>query len=69
MPLVRSLRKVLARFDEALSHLDVDTHAADQGPPRARYDEIVGVRSLHRSARCRRAAITSKFTSPASRGR
>lgn len=41
MPLVRSLRNILARFDEALSHLDVNSDAADSNPPRLRYDEIV----------------------------
>jgi SAM-dependent methyltransferase len=47
MPLVRSLRNILVRLDEALSHLDVEKGGADRLPPRDRYDEIVSfVRSV-----------------------
>jgi len=46
MPLVRSIRNLLARLDEKLSHLDVVT-PAESVPPRHRYDEIVSfVRSI-----------------------
>ncbi len=47
MPLVRSLRDLLVRLDERLSHFDVDRHTAESAPPRDRYDEIVAfVRSI-----------------------
>lgn len=47
MPLVRSIRRVVRRIDEILSHLDVDTKTVENLPPRDRYDEIVAfVRSL-----------------------
>jgi SAM-dependent methyltransferase len=47
VPLIRSIRNVLVRMDEALSHLDIDRKAADDVPPPDRYDEIVSfVRSV-----------------------
>jgi SAM-dependent methyltransferase len=47
MPLIRSLRNLLVRLDERLSHFDVDTKTVENVPPRNRYDEIVAfVRSV-----------------------
>jgi SAM-dependent methyltransferase len=47
MPLVRSMRNLLVRLDERLSHLDVAADRDRQAPPRDRYEEIVAfVRSL-----------------------
>ena len=47
MPLVRSMRNLLVRLDERLSHLDVAADRDRRAPPRDRYDEIVVfVRSL-----------------------
>jgi SAM-dependent methyltransferase len=47
MALVRTIRDVLVRMDEALSHLDTDRKAPDHAPPSDRYDEIVSfVRSI-----------------------
>jgi SAM-dependent methyltransferase len=46
MPLIRSIRNLLARLDEKLSHLDVEK-PAESVPPPARYEEIVRfVRSI-----------------------
>lgn len=46
MPLIRSLRDILVKADEKLSHLDVQ-NPAEFIPPRGRYDEIVAfVRSI-----------------------
>src|ERR1700685_1680095 len=46
MPLVRSLRDVLARVDEWVARLDNPPEAADP-PPSERYDEIVAfIRSI-----------------------
>src|SRR5579871_1409108 len=46
MPLVRSIRKLLVRLDEKLSHLDVQ-HQGARTPAADRYDEIVAfVRSI-----------------------
>jgi SAM-dependent methyltransferase len=46
MPLIRSIRNLLARLDEKLSRLDVET-PAERVPPRHRYDDIVSfVRSI-----------------------
>jgi len=46
MPLIRSLRDILVKADEKLSHLDVPK-PAEILPPRDRYDEIVAfVRSI-----------------------
>src|ERR1700727_2466403 len=47
MPLVRSVRDLIVRLDEKLSHLDVDTKTVENIPGRGRYDEIVAfVRSM-----------------------
>lgn len=47
MPLVRSIRRMVRRIDEILSHLDVETKTVDASPSRERYDEIVAfVRSI-----------------------
>src|SRR5712691_5780203 len=47
MPLVRSVRNLLVRLDEALSHLDLQKNVVEAAPPRHRYDEIVAfVRSI-----------------------
>ncbi len=47
MPLVQSIRRLVRRIDETLSHLDVDTKSIDAVPSRERYDEIVAfVRSI-----------------------
>src|SRR5260370_4378245 len=41
MPLVQSIRRLVRRIDETLSHLDVDTKSIDAVPSRERYDDIV----------------------------
>ena len=47
MPLVRSVRHLLRRLDETLSHFDVDTRTSENRPAAGRYNEIVAfVRSL-----------------------
>jgi len=46
MPLIRSLRDILVKADEKLSHFDVQ-HPTENIPPRDRYDEIAAfVRSI-----------------------